>query len=418
MLAPDQASSRDAGRGLWLRSRKAVPIVALLAIGVGLAVPSSATAPRHPTPGAADVIGAAAGSTTAAAAASSPMLESEGIASAGTASASGARPAPSTSPAKPSRTDAPLAAVPSAKPTTAPTAKPTPAPTPKPPTGTRLALGVWTGQPWDPGALQALANKIGGTPAVYMTYIGWDRTFHREDEQAIANLGAAHVVTWEPKGYTLRSIANGDHDAFVRAWAKGAASWGKTIYLRPMHEMNGDWYSWGRGVGGNTAADFVNAWRRLHDIFDQEGATKVKWVWCPNVRYGSEYPFADLYPGSSYVDWVCLDGYNWGSDPHLGQPAWQSFAAIYGSTYNQVTNLAPGKPMLIAEMASTEHGGDKAAWILKTYLTDIPKYKAIKAVVWFNQADGNSDFRINSSSESLAAFKQVYDSAKWSGKLP
>ena len=153
-------------------------------------------------PGTADLIGAAPGSTTAAAAVSSPMLESEGIAPAGTASPSGARPAPSTSPAKPSRTDAPLAAVPSAKPTTAPTAKPTPAPTPKPPTGTRLALGVWSGQPWDPGALQALANKIGGTPAVYLTYVGWDRTFHREDEQAIANLGAAHVVTWEPKGYT------------------------------------------------------------------------------------------------------------------------------------------------------------------------------------------------------------------------
>jgi hypothetical protein len=74
--------------------------------------------------------------------------------------------------------------------------------------------------------------------------------------------------------------------------------------------------------------------------------------------------------------------------------------------------------MMIGEMASTEHGGDKAAWILKTYLTDIPKYKAIKAVVWFNQADGNSDFRINSSAASLAAFKQVYNSAKWSGNLP
>ena len=284
-----------------------------------------------------------------------------------------------------------------------------------------LALGVWSGQPWDQSALNAVANLIGGAPAVYLTYVSWNRPFYQSDEQAIANKGAAHVITWEPKSCTgsctLKSIAAGTQDSFVRAWAKGAATWGKTIYLRPMHEMNGDWYPWGRGVNGNTPADFINAWRHLHNIFDQEGATKVKWVWCPNVRYGKEYPLADLYPGSSYVDWTCLDGYNWGTDPHLGQPAWQSFGAIFGATYTQIMDLAPGKPMMIGEMASTEHGGNKADWIRQTYLTDIPKYSAIKCVVWFNQADGSSDFRINSSTASLNAFRDVYDSSTWSGSL-
>jgi Glycosyl hydrolase family 26 len=423
-----------------------MPFVAVMALGVGLVAASSMTAP-HPRPARnPDLVGAVPDSTTAAAAADTPMLESDGgLASAATSTASGGAPGPSTSPAEPGDTEAPravaptgpaattpagatptaatpTAAAPTADPTPRPTPKPTPTPTPPPATGAKLVFGAWAGQPWDPSSLNAFANKIGGQPALYLTYVSWNRTFHKEDEQAIANLGAAHVVTWEPRDdsscYTPRSIANGDHDAFVRAWAKGAASWGKTIYLRPMHEMNGDWYCWGRGWGSNTAADLVNAWRHLHDIFDQEGATKVKWVWCPNVRYGSEYPISDIYPGSAYVDWTCLDGYNWGTDPHLGQPAWQSFATIYGSTYNQVLDLAPSKPMMIGEMASTEHGGDKAAWITKTYLTDIPKYSAIKAVVWFNQADGNSDFRINSSADSLAAFKQVYESAKWSGKLP
>ena len=183
-----------------------------------------------------------------------------------------------------------------------------------------------------------------------------------------------------------------------------------------MHEMNGDWYPW--GVNNNTAADFVAAWRHLHKVFEEEGATKVKWVWSPNVRYGHEYPFADLYPGSSYVDWVALDGYNWGTDPHLGQPEWQSFGDIFGATYNQLTNLAPGKPMMIAETASTEHGGNKANWIRKTFLEDIPDYAAIKSVIWFNQSDGPFDFRINSSTESRNAFREVFDSYTWSGSLP
>jgi beta-mannanase len=259
---------------------------------------------------------------------------------------------------------------------------------------------------------------LGRTPTIFLTYQGWDRGFHASDEQEIARRGAQHVLTWEPNGITLKSIANGSHDAFIKDFAKGAAAWGGRIYLRPMHEMNGSWYSWGRGVNGNTAADFVNAWRHMHDIFKAQGASNVKWVWSPNVRYGPEYPLADLYPGSSYVDWVAMDGYNWGMDPHLGQPAWQSFGDIFGATYGQITKLAPGKPMLIAETASTENGGNKAQWILKTFLNDVPKYPAIRGVIWFNQADGPSNFRINSSASSLAAFKQVFNSAAWRGRLP
>lgn len=313
---------------------------------------------------------------------------------------------------------------PTPHPTPTPTPHPTPTPTPKPtsppPSGVHLTLGAWAGQPWNVSSLQSFSSLVGGTPGMFLTYLSWpDRAqYVASDEKAIANLGASHVMTWEPFGMTLKSIVNGDHDAYIHQYAKGAAAYGKRFYIRLMHEMNGDWYPWGRGVGGNTAADFVNAWRHVVDIFNAEGATNVKWVWSPNVRYGSEYPFANLYPGSSYVDWVALDGYNWGSDPHLGQPAWQSFGTIFGSSYDQLTAVAPGKPMIIAETASTEHGGNKANWIINSFMTGVLDYPAIKSVVWFNQADGQSDFRVNSSQAALDAFKQVVDSSLWNAKLP
>jgi hypothetical protein len=332
-----------------------------------------------------------------------------------------------TSPAKPASQPNAISATPKPTPEPTPrstprsTASPTKPPsTPKPPTGLHLTLGAWTGQPWEPSKLNSFTSLVGGTPGVFLTFLGWpDRADAvAADEKVIADLGASHVMTWVPFGMTLKSIANGDQDAYVRQYAKGAAAWGKRYYIRLMQEMNGDWFPWGRGVNGNTASDFVHAWRHVVDIFEQEGATNVKWVWCPNVRYGSNYPFADLYPGSSYVDWVCLDGYNWGSDPHLGQPAWQSFGSIFGSTYNQLTNLAPGKPMMIGETASTENGGNKASWILKTFLQDVPDYPAIKSVIWFNDPDGPSDFRVNSSPESLDAFRQVVSSSLWNATLP
>lgn len=322
---------------------------------------------------------------------------------------------------KPTQTPNPTAppAVNPAPPVAPPPAPVAPAPVvPVPPAGTSLALGVWSGQPWEPGNLDALTNMLGRAPGIFLTYQGWDRGFHASDMAQISNRGASHVVTWEPNGITLRSIASGSHDAFIRSWARGAAGWGGSIYLRPMHEMNGSWYSWGRGVNGNTPADFVNAWRRMHDLFVAEGAFNVKWVWSPNVRYGPEYPLADLYPGAAYVDWLGLDGYNWGMDPHLGQPAWQSFEDIFGATYREVTALAPGKPLMIVETASTENGGNKAQWILNTYLNDVPRYPAVRAVIWFNQADGPSNFRLDSSAAALAAFKQVMNSGAYPGLLP
>lgn len=283
-----------------------------------------------------------------------------------------------------------------------------------------LALGVWSGQPWEPDNLDALTTLLGRAPSIFLTYQSWaSRNFHGSDMEEISKRGAAHVVTWEPDGYTLKSIAAGEHDAFIQEWATGAAAWGGTLYLRPMHEMNGDWYSWGRGVDGNTPEEFVSAWRHMHDIFAKVGATNVKWVWSPNVRYGSEYPLADLYPGDDYVDWVGLDGYNWGSDPHLGNPRWQSFTDIFGATYDEITRrVAPNKPMMVVETGSTENGGDKANWIRQTFVDEMPRFPQIRAVIWFNQADGPSNFRLDSSPAALAAFRQVFDSSAYNGRLP
>ncbi len=287
------------------------------------------------------------------------------------------------------------------------------------PSAPRYVLGVWSGQPWEPEKLDGVTELLSGTPSLFLSYQSWQRrSFHTSDMEQIDHRGAAHVVTWEPEGYTLASIAQGDHDDFVRNWARDAAAWHGVIILRPMHEMNGDWYSWGRGVNGNTPQQFVEAWRHIHDIFEQVGATNVQWVWSINVRYGNNYPFADLYPGDGYVDWIGIDGYNWGTDPHLGKPHWQSFTDVFGATYREVTGLVPNKPVMITETGSTEHGGDKAAWIRSAFFDEIPNLPRIRVVIWFNQADGPSDFRIDSSPQALDAFRDVFGSREYGGQLP
>jgi len=158
--------------------------------------------------------------------------------------------------------------------------------------------------------------------------------------------------------------------------------------------MNGDWRPWCAGVNGNTSAEFVSVWRKVYSIFRREGATNARWVWSPISQCGDSTPFKEPYPGDDYVDWVGLDGYNWGTMQYWSR--WQRFTEICGKSYSTLTKMSR-KPMMIPEIASAESGGDKATWIRNTFLQEVSaKYPRIKAVVWFH-AKKETDWRINSS---------------------
>ena len=118
--------------------------------------------------------------------------------------------------------------------------------------------------------------------------------------------------------FQLSDVINGTlrllHPRVRRPTAK---DWGHPFFLRFNWEMNGNWFPWAEGVNGNKPGEYVAAWRHVHDIFTSVGATNATWVWCPYVdpEQPSFRPLSSLYPGDSYVDWTCLDGYNWGTNP-------------------------------------------------------------------------------------------------------
>jgi hypothetical protein len=220
------------------------------------------------------------------------------------------------------------------------------------------------------------------------------------------------MITWEPwtrngQGIALESIATGHYDRYIRAAADSAAAWGKPILLRFAHEMNGDWYPWGRGSSGNTPATYKAAWRHLVEIFRSAGAHNVKWVWSPNVEGGGKYPFQPFYPGNRWVDWVGLDGFNWA---RTGE--WQSFTDLFGDSYETLARITH-RPVIIAETGSSESGGDKAAWVSSALRRELPRFSRIRAVVWFSDPVNGVDFRIDSSTDSLKAFRSAIESRRY-----
>jgi mannan endo-1,4-beta-mannosidase len=227
--------------------------------------------------------------------------------------------------------------------------------------------------------------------------------------------GYTPVLSWgsydERRGanqphFQLADITAGRYDRFVRAWARGAARWDHPFFLRFDWEMNTNGVPYSEHSNGNRRGSFVRMWRHVHRLFREEGATNARWVWCPNVQYrGSVKPLWSLYPGDTYVDWICLDGYNWGTDP-ARRDRWMSFDAIFRDTYALLTTwIAPSKPMMIGEMGSTEHGGSKAEWISDALAVQIPfSYPAVRAVVWFNKRWDGVNWPIESSPAARLAF--------------
>jgi hypothetical protein len=215
----------------------------------------------------------------------------------------------------------------------------------------------------------------------------------------------------------LRTIINGTHDAFIRSWAIAAKQWGHPFFLRFDAEQNGDWYPWSEIRNGNTAGQFVQAWKHVHDIFTQAGATNVTWVWCPNIMYAGATPLAELYPGDRYVDWVAMDGYNYGTTPS-NDVGWKSFYDLFKPTYDELQTLAPEKPVMIAETASTEDGGSKTAWITDALTVQLPtNFPNIKAFLWYNANDADTGLVIETSASAQAAFAAGIASAYYASNI-
>ena len=208
--------------------------------------------------------------------------------------------------------------------------------------------------------------------------------------------------------FQLADVIAGRYDTYIREFADRGAAWGHPFFLRFNWEMNGNWFPWGEGVNGNQPGEYVAAWRHVHDIFTAVGATNATWVWCPNVDSGtSSLRPAPLYPGDAYVDWTCLDGYNWGTNP-----ARRRLAELQRDLRLDLRAIAedrPGKPMMIGEVGlHRATAASKADWI-KDMLTSMPDRasRKIRGLIWFEMNDRGIDWPIESSPSVKNAFARA-----------
>ncbi|SHL69801.1 Glycosyl hydrolase family 26 [Fibrobacter sp. UWT2] len=275
-------------------------------------------------------------------------------------------------------------------------------------------VGAWVGGPGQyPQPTQQNVQAFQDLQGTHLDLISYFALFDINDWNATeeyANVakenGSTLVVTWMANGYNAQDLVDGKADTYIRDYAKGVKNYGEEIWLRPLHEANGDWYDWGVGKAGagNTDANVAEAFRHIVNIFREENVTNVKWVWTTNAsNAGTGTTLTGNYPGDEYVDYISIDGYNWGKCQSWS--SWQTFTQVFKKAYNALANI--DKPLFIAEISSSELGGNKAEWITDMFEHFTTDFSRVFAVMWFSQSKeaNEGDWALNTSQAAVDAWK-------------
>ena len=212
------------------------------------------------------------------------------------------------------------------------------------------------------------------------------------------------LLTWN--GTNASEILDGSNDEWIREHAREIRSLSDTIKLRFWHEPDvrykADWID-------NDPQNFIDSWNYVRQIFVEENATNVEWVWCPTA-WNWEEQGARFYPGDAHVDWICADGYSgWVDSEPLGhvQEAFTEFQAW--------ADQHSSKPILIAEFGATSRGpGERAEWVngIDEWVNASPNIRAIVYFDFDRNPNGEPyDWRLRTEPDAWQAMLNVLSSA-------
>lgn len=277
------------------------------------------------------------------------------------------------------------------------------------PWGARITHELYTASPYSitdtndapwaipdaaPNAWTEFIAHAGKTP-VFLHWGGPGTTIGTFDATAAADAWNAGLISNYSMSASLaecNDLLNGTNtnsgltlfDALVTA----IKSNGHPMLFRPLWEMNGTWFAWGRT--NFTGAQYVTIWQRMWqraaDIMGGHTAGSglgtdtgnMAFFWCPNDMNGEPDP-TSYFPGVTYVDVVGADGYNKNDT--------NSPAAVFDAVLNVCRAAAPGKPIFIGETgceAPTTYSGGKTQWV-DDFFAYIKAHADIEGFSWFNE---------------------------------
>eukprot|EP01060_Flectonema_neradi_P008072 TRINITY_DN15765_c0_g1_i1.p1 TRINITY_DN15765_c0_g1~~TRINITY_DN15765_c0_g1_i1.p1 ORF type:complete len:598 (+),score=118.88 TRINITY_DN15765_c0_g1_i1:250-1794(+) len=351
-----------------------------------------------------------------------------------------------------------LVDVPKGSPTPPPGPTPTPSPTPPlPPSSSNSSLfgtadcSVGTVLKDEVTCVKSYSEFVGGKQSVSTVSVGWDdpsklsNVFSTEITPLYDTLQTVPLITWMPYPYKTwtnpspnNDIANGQYDDYLNAFYSLLSKFVQTrrVYIRFAPEANGDFFPWspqcpacgstGQKINQSTKS-YIDMWKyvraKANTYKGLDDPTKVQWIWSVNNVDSQTSSAAAVFPGVSQVDWVSVDGLNFGNT--LPGHTWQDAKSVYGPMLATVKSLAASKPVAVTTIGSTSapNGVDaKNAWYQDAFPYLVSEH--ISMMLIYN-VDSSTDFaslggkngasQVTIDNQSLNAYTDISTFAKTTG---
>ncbi|MET4080272.1 mannan endo-1,4-beta-mannosidase [Pedobacter sp. UYP30] len=193
---------------------------------------------------------------------------------------------------------------------------------------------------------------------------------------------------WDNTEATTSILPGGKNNARYTEWLDNVATFLKSlkgsdgkavpILFRPYHELNGDWFWWGKK--STTVKDYVALWKfTVHYLRDKKNVHNLIYIYNTNT-FSDTKEYMERYPGDDYADVVSFDNYQFAK---LGSD--QSELALSSAKYMaQVKN-----GLRILDSVATKH--NKLPTFAET------GFEVIPAKDWWTQTlwDTIKDFKIS-----------------------
>ena len=177
-------------------------------------------------------------------------------------------------------------------------------------------------------------------------------------------------------------IARGEQDSLVMIlgnWLKSLAP--RPVFLRIGYEFSGEWNHYNR-------EEYVAAYRRIKDLYDENGVTNVAYVW---QSHGWEEPMDLLeawYPGDEYVDWCAYSFFARWDEANMiefarkrGKPVFIAEATPTISTATVKTN-GKTRETILSKQEQANEAWDK--WFVPFFKTIEDNPDVVKAISYIN----------------------------------
>jgi hypothetical protein len=270
-------------------------------------------------------------------------------------------------------------------------------------------------------ALSQFPPLVGRQPSVVRVFRTWEASWPDSYSDALVANGQLPMLSIKPirnngtrvRWADLAAAPTGSQiDLELRSWAQRVGSYPGPIYVAFNHEPEAV-----SNLSTGNATEFIAAWRHFVEVFRDEGATNVKFIWIMTdysfwINSGDRRHAPKWYPGDEWVDAVGADAYNWFTCRGASEP-WRTLESV-ADPLRRFALLHPDEEAWLPEFGSVEDPNDpqrKAQWLVEAReLFKRPGWEQFKGVSYFHFPSSpsfNCNWYVDSSQAALNAYRAM-----------